>query len=69
MSQSWECLWACAEGKKEMVSELQVYKLKLQTVPCQRWYWWQKCIFMAVDATDEGEDRGRMEGGGQVGGL
>lgn len=24
---------------------------------------------MAVDATDEGEDWGRMEGGGQVGGL
>lgn len=24
---------------------------------------------MAVGATDEGEDRGRMDGGGQVGGL
>lgn len=28
MSQSWGCLWACAEGRKEMVSELQVYKRK-----------------------------------------
>ena len=63
MSQSWGCLWACAEGKKEMGSELQVYKLKTGAcAPCLRWCWRRKCILRAANERRAWEGRGQGVG-------
>ena len=63
MSRSQGCLWPCAEGKKEMGSELQVYKLKTGAcAPCLRWCWRRKCIFSAADERRPREGKGQGVG-------
>ena len=63
MSRSQGCLWPCAEGKKEMGSELQVYKLKTGAcAPCLRWCWRRKCIFSAADERRAREGKGQGVG-------
>lgn len=58
------CLWACAEGKKEMVSELQVYKLKAALL---KMVLVTEMHFQGCGCCRCREGRG-LERGGQVGG-